>query len=195
MLQSPFFFHRDDWIEPPSWKKAIQVYKTYDTDAAEADKLWEMVRHRLPTLDFDPAIVVANPNRRSDRPQFVFPRLGQGNFRAIVTDAYSRKCALTESHILHVLDAAHIKPFSKDGPQVPPNGILLRQDVHTLFDRGYITVTPEYRAEVSKRIQDEFDNGKEYYALQGKKIVLPTERQFMPAKEFLEYHNEKIFMP
>lgn len=74
---------------------------------------------------------------------------------------YKRQCALTNSRVLHVLDAAHIKPYSLGGSHSPSNGLLLRQDVHTLFDRGYLTVTPDYHVGVSHRLKDEFDNGKE----------------------------------
>lgn len=104
------------------------------------------------------------------KPQLVTSRLGQGIFRVMVTDAYRRRCAFTSSPVLHVLDAAHIRPFAEKGPHDLRNGLLLRQDVHTLFDRGYITVTPGYRVEVSRRIKDEFENGHEYYAEHGKTI-------------------------
>ena len=46
------------------------------------------------------------------KPQIVLPRLGQGSFRIVVTDAYERRCALTGERTLPVLDAAHIKPYS-----------------------------------------------------------------------------------
>jgi putative restriction endonuclease len=113
----------------------------------------------------------------------------------IVTDVYKRQCALTNSHILHVLDAAHIKPYSVGGTHQPSNGLLLRQDIHTLFDRGYVTVTPEYRVEISRRLKDEFDNGKEYYALHGKTILLPDALEFRPSTELLSWHNEVMFKP
>jgi putative restriction endonuclease len=94
-----------------------------------------------------------------------------------------------------VLDAAHIKPYSLGGTHQPTNGILLRQDVHTLFDRGYLTVTPEYRVEISKRIKEEFDNGKEYYAMHGAQIHLPDPPQLRPSREYLIWHNEQVFRP
>lgn len=63
-----------------------------------------------------------------------------------------------------VLNAAHIKPYAEDGPHEVRNGLLLREDLHTLFDRGYMTITKDYRVEVSKRIKEDYGNGKEYYA-------------------------------
>lgn len=52
------------------------------------------------------------------------------------------------------------------------NGLILRKDLHTLFDRGYITVTKDLHIEVSKRIKEDYGNGKEYYAFQGKKLIV-----------------------
>jgi putative restriction endonuclease len=123
----------------------------------------------------------------------VRPRLGQGSFRVIVTDAYERRCALTRERVLPVLEAAHIKPYSEGGQHTVDNGLLLRSDLHALFDRGYMTVTPDLRVEVSRRLKSEFQNGEEYLALHGKEIVPPSARENRPSKEFLLWHNENLF--
>ena len=157
--------------------------------------IWLQFEDRLkyyapPSTQWEPATT----EPRFGSPQLVMPRLGQGSFRVLVTDAYNRRCALTNSPVLHVLDAAHIKPYTEGGPHSIGNGILFRQDVHTLFDRGYITLTPDHRLEVSRRIREEFNNGHEYYAAHGKPISLPKSINFHPAKEFLEWHNENIYL-
>ena len=69
-----------------------------------------------------------------------------------------------------------------------------RQDLHTLFDRGYLTVTSEYKVEVSQRIKEEFNNGKEYYAMHGTKLGVPESIAFLPDPSLLEWHNERIFV-
>lgn len=89
-------------------------------------------------------------------------RLGQGAFRVMVTDAYQRRCAVTGEKTLPVLEAAHIRPYALSGPNRVSNGLLLRSDLHTLFDLGYITVTPELRLLVSRRLREEWHNGLEY---------------------------------
>jgi putative restriction endonuclease len=94
-----------------------------------------------------------------------------------------------------VLDAAHIRPYAEGGSHNPSNGLLLRQDLHTLFDRGYLTVSPDYHVEVSRRLKDEFDNGKEYYALEGKSIFLPENPIFRPSPQQLIWHNENRYRP
>jgi putative restriction endonuclease len=121
--------------------------------------------------------------------------LGQCSFRLIVLDSYARRCAFTNSPVLHVLDAAHIRPYALGGTHAPGNGLLLRQDLHTLFDRGYMTVTPGHHVEVSQRIKQEFDNGKEYYALHGREIRLPELTDRKPSTEFIRWHNENVYRP
>jgi len=69
---------------------------------------------------------------------------------------------------------------------------LLRSDLHTLFDRGYLTVTPDTRLEVSSRIRQEFENGRDYYALHGKEIRLPSRLELRPSTALLWWHNENV---
>ncbi len=76
-------------------------------------------------------------------------------------DAHDRRCAVTKEKALPVLQAAHIRPVSEGGRHLVPNGLLLRSDVHALFDRGYVTITPEYEFRASLRLKDEFDNAEE----------------------------------
>ena len=126
-------------------------------------------------------------------PDVVRPRLGQGAFRILVTDIYDRRCAVTGERTLPVLEASHIKPYAEGGAHDPTNGLLLRSDLHTLFDRGYITVTPEYRLEVSRRIRDEFENGRDYYALSGHQLRLPRVESARPDQRLLDWHNTYKF--
>jgi putative restriction endonuclease len=196
LLQSPFFFRDGDWIPASDWAPTIVQGKTYDTAEGRGLWLWQQVEDRLKfektVAELLPTIGAAK-NAEPGSPQIVFPRLGQGSFRVVVTDAYDRRCAVTQSPVLHVLDAAHIRPYGKDGPTAVNNGILLRQDVHTLFDRGYITVTADHHVEVSRRIRDEFDNGREYYALHGNSVPLPKNKTQWPSAEFLTWHNENVY--
>jgi predicted restriction endonuclease len=65
-------------------------------------------------------------------------------------------------------------------------------DLHILFDRGLIAVTKDLQVEVSNRIKEEYENGRDYYALQGKAVNLRGGLEG-PALEFIEYHNERVF--
>jgi len=101
-----------------------------------------------------------------------------------VTDVYDRRCAITGERTLPVLEAAHIKAYSSGGPHEPENGLLLRSDVHTLFDKGYVTVdADQLKVVVSSRIREEFENGRDYYHLHGRAIRLPRESNSLPSHD------------
>jgi putative restriction endonuclease len=75
------------------------------------------------------------------------------------------------------------------------NGVFMRSGLHTLFDGGYMTLTKEFHVEVSKRIREEFSNGREYYALHGKKLLcLPTDPANQPSSEYLEWHQNNRYL-
>jgi putative restriction endonuclease len=102
---------------------------------------------------------------------------------------------VTGERTLPVLTAAHIKLFAENGPHDVRNGLLLRSDLHTLFDLGYLTITPDYHLKVSEQIREEYENGREYYGFQDRKISLPADERKRPSREYLDWHNQAIFKP
>ena len=111
----------------------------------------------------------------------------------MVTDAYERRCAITSERTLPALDAAHIKPYSKSGEHSVENGLLLRRDLHALFDQGYVTITPRFEVEVSRRIREEYENGRDYYRFHGTAIRLPDNPAYRPSVQYLDWHNRQAF--
>jgi putative restriction endonuclease len=199
ILAEPFFFARDDWIPvSDDWKPNIVQGRTYDTLERNGARLWQAIQDRLASYPPHPApkLQVKEEIPGYGAEYLTHPRLGQGAFRVLVVEAYTRRCAMTGERTLPALTAAHIKPYGKSGPHRVDNGLLLRADLHMLFDRGYITLTRDHRVEVSKRIKEEFENGQEYYALHGKPLaVLPQAAVERPSEEFIEWHNERVFSP
>jgi putative restriction endonuclease len=110
-----------------------------------------------------------------------------------VVDAYDRACAVTQEHSLPVLEAAHIKPFAVEGPHVVSNGLLLRADLHRLYDTGYMTVTADHEVRVSEALADDFHNGRDYLRLAGRRIALPSRPQDRPDRELLDWHANVVF--
>lgn len=194
LLAEPFFWEEDEWIPQPSdWKPNTQRGAGYDLTAGVGRRLWEEIALRLHRT--------ATPERAAERPPPEIPggyadplhqprRVGQGIFRSVVTDVYHRQCAVTRERALPALDAAHIRPFSVVPENYVQNGLLLRSDVHRLFDAGYVTVTPDYRVEVSGRIRTDFDDGENYEKLHGGRVWVPKDAQLRPRREFLVWHNE-----
>lgn len=73
------------------------------------------------------------------------------------------------------------------------NGLLLRKDLHALFDAGYVTVTPSLELRVSRRIREEFENGRDYYALEGASVRVPLLPAPPPSPEYLQWHGDAVF--
>lgn len=198
VLVAPFFLPPDKWVPVPStWAANIVQGKSYDTESGDGAALWAAVEGSIQSVHIarEPAIL------ETTQPRFgsgflARSRLGQGAFRVLVTDAYQRRCAVTGEKTLPVLEAAHIKPYAARGPHSVANGILLRSDLHKLFDLGYVTITPELKVEVSRRLKEDWDNGREYYALHGKDLVCrPNEGVNLPSRAFLDWHNNNIYQP
>jgi putative restriction endonuclease len=190
ILEEPFFFEQDLWIKPPaSFARNIVRGKTYDLSSIEGRRLWHEVEVRLMSSRAEhwqemTAIGALAMVRR---------RLGQGAFRVLVTDTYQRRCAVTGERVLPVLEAAHIKPVTQGGAHRIDNGLLLRSDMHRLFDRGYLTVRPNRRIEVSSRLKTDFANGEYYRKFAGAEIWTPSQPEDRPSPEFLEWHGDTVF--
>jgi putative restriction endonuclease len=109
-------------------------------------------------------------------------------------DLYDRKCAITQERTRPALEATHIRPYGEGSAHEASNGLLLRRDVHSLFDARYVTVTPDPRFEVSRRIREEFENGRHYYELNGQSIRTPSDPRQRPDSAALRWHNEFRFL-
>lgn len=197
VLAEPFFLEESAWLAVPSnWAPNIVQGKTYETISAEGRALWDSVQLAMEGLRVrEPALTAdTEANARFGAEYLTRGRLGQGAFRVLVTDAYERRCAVTGEKTLPVLEAAHIKPYALNGPHQVSNGILLRSDLHRLFDLGYLTITSDLRLEVSSRLKAEWQNGREYYAHHGQSLrFYPQEPSRRPSLEFLTWHNECRF--
>jgi hypothetical protein len=84
--------------------------------------------------------------------------------------------------------------FAKDGPHDVRNGILLRSDLHRLFDHGYVTVTPDHRFEVSGRVREDWENGRAYYNMKDWVVHVPTTTELRPGPGLLRWHNEPVIL-
>jgi putative restriction endonuclease len=196
LIQRPFFFDREARFRvPDSFPPNTVSGKTYSTEERDGAWLYRAIEERLPWNSLAPWELPTEgsgfeePGRRRGTPQIVMPRLGQGSFRIAIMDGYRRRCAITGERTLPILDAAHIKPWAVGGENKPGNGLLLRTDIHRLFDLGYVTVSPEHRFEVSPRLREDYENGRHYYELHGQKLRPPHDPTFLPAPEALAWHH------
>jgi putative restriction endonuclease len=194
ILTEPFFFQESDWI-PFRLKSGIQRGATFESEKDEGRVLWNEVTARLQNakLKIDGPATIAAQNRFG-APQIVIPRLGQGSFRTLIADAYERRCTMTGERTFPALEAAHIHRYSRGGDHSLSNGLLLRSDLHKLFDAGYLTVEPNtLKIRVSKKIREEFENGRDYYRLDGEPLRQPANRLAFPSIQKLKHHYENEF--
>jgi putative restriction endonuclease len=190
LLRDVFFVEdRDSAAPPPDFASNIVSGKSYNlTQGSYLEQVLEslLLRSQAPTR-------VPGPVFGDLR--LVAPRLGQQAFKAVVLTAYQRRCAITGAKIQPTLQAAHIRPVSCDGQNRVDNGLLLRSDIHTLFDLGYIGIDPKRRLRVSPRLRADFGNGEEFYSRQGESLaVMPTRIADRPGVAFLEWQMDSVFL-
>jgi putative restriction endonuclease len=202
VLASPFFFTRDQWIPiPGDWSPNLVQGKRYSTDETTGLALWSAVQDRLSSQPGKPVPgeqmpFVFQEATRYGTQQLSSPNLGDGAFRVIVTDIYQRRCAATGEQTLPVLQATHIKPLERSGPNTVNNGILLRADLRLLFDNGFMTITGDGRIELSRRLSSGNGDGSTYSALHGAELqILPSKESDMPGIEYITWHNDNVFVP
>jgi predicted restriction endonuclease len=113
-------------------------------------------------------------------------RRGQPAFRRTLLAAYEGRCAISGCDVEAVLDAAHIVPYQ--GPQTnhPANGLLMRTDLHALFDLGLLAIDPTTMTVLLSRSLD----GTCYEEYRGKPVRLPDELPSRPSRDALEGHRE-----
>ncbi|MFO7651216.1 MAG: HNH endonuclease, partial [bacterium] len=173
-LIDPFFLSKEDWFDiPGGWPQGIQSGRRYPLESPAGQHLWQQVQYRLAGRQLEDLVLA-----RDAAPEYsqVMRRKGQDIFRETVARAYRRRCAVTQERVTPVLEAAHIKPYAKHGPNRVQNGLFLRADLHKLFDDGYATLTPDadgYRFRVSPTIRSRFHNGDHYRALDGTQLAAP----------------------
>lgn len=199
LLRDLFFAQPHETLDAPGdFAKNIVRFKGYDLSAPSGrhvDLMFETLLGRADLrigeeLDVEPDVV---PGPVFGRDRLVRARVGQQAFKGLVLTSYQRQCAITGNHIAPTLQAAHIRPVAQHGLNRVDNGLLLRSDVHTLFDLGYLGINPRYELQVSPLLAAEWGNGREFYDRQGSVIALPTTRSNRPSRESVEWHLDTVF--
>ena len=154
----------EKWIEWARQPGGVQIGRTIDIDSLDPFR--------------SDSQIPADPLERYLRP--IRLRRGASMFRRALLELYDEKCAITGDGPAEVLEAAHIEPHSERGQNSLKNGLLLRADIHTLFDLGLLTIDPEtYEIHAHQRLVD-----TKYVKLQGVR-VRPRVDGSMPGQEYL----------
>jgi len=134
------------------------------------------------------------PDEGKERESFVKTRVNQSFFRKTILASYDNRCCITGMSIPDLLVASHIIPWAVDikNRMNPCNGLCLNALHDKAFDKGFITITPDYKLKISKELESLHRESNAFLlSSYCNKIALP--RRFLPAKEFLEYHNKFVF--
>lgn len=198
LLRNLFFLAPEETLAAPGdFAKNIVRFKGYELagSGAHVDLMFETMLRRAEVRIEDetgqPAMV---PGPVFGRDRLVKARIGQQAFKGLVLTSYERRCAITGNHIQPTLEAAHIRPVSLAGENRLDNGLLLRSDVHTLFDLGYLGINPRYQLQVSPRLRQDWGNGQEFYERAGREISVPRVRANRPDREAIEWHLDTTFL-
>ena len=137
------------------------------------------------------------PAEGKERRSFVRVRVNQNFFRASVLAAYDSRCCITGLAVPELLNASHIVPWSVDSKNRvnPRNGLCLNAIHDRAFDRGLLTVTPDYRVRLSpalKLIPSDKAARQFLSSYEGVRIRLP--HRFLPDPALLDYHNEHVLI-
>ena len=111
-------------------------------------------------------------------------RRGQSAFRRALLDATGGRCALTGCQVTEVLEAAHITPYRGVETNHPTNGLLLRSDIHVLFDLGHISIDPETR----RAVMASDLSGTVYGRLRGRRVADTNDKSLRPSRAALTEH-------
>ena len=197
MLKSPFFLPPESWREIPfDYDVTAQQGKYFPLTTITGSSLFEWAQSHLAQIEYfqyESAPLVETKKESTKRLILSNYRVGQGSFRVLVSEAYERRCAITGERTLPVLDAAHIVPDSCGGEMCVTNGVLLRTDLHRLFDAGYLTITPRGTLRVSVQLRHDWQNGRVYYDMEGTQLRMPGIEPWQPNSEALTWHNDIKF--
>lgn len=178
-------------------------------------EIWELFSERGDDL-IDEGIELLNVAlaSRTDRPKYQYAveaiapwgkdvvvtrteRVNQQYFRNTLLKNYEEKCCLTGLSIPKLLVASHIKPWAVADPKkerlAASNGLLLNALHDRAFDQGLITINQDHELVVSSKLKKDDATAEWLFRFAGQKIREPL--AMPPAREFIEYHNDAVFLP
>lgn len=167
-------------------KGSSQIVPSSDINLQDVDATKRMLstieKQIADKSGFDPTSI---KDARTRTLAAIVRRRGQPAFRKALLSAYNYACAISRCRVEEVLEAAHIIPYQGDETDVPENGLLLRADLHTLFDVKLISVDDaKMRVLVSPQL-----DGTDYERLRGQPIALPDNPEARPNQTALRHHR------
>lgn len=162
-----------------------QKFDVPDSECAGALKVRRALGEKIsPAPVFDPRNL---PDGREYDRRAILRRQGQPAFRLALLRAYDGKCAVTGCDVAAVLQAAHIIPYRGAATDRVENGLLLRADIHDLFDLGKLDFDDEWRVRLHDDLRDSL-----YEELEGRALRMPREARQRPSLPALRARREAV---
>lgn len=169
----------DPWFDLISWR-SIAFEDGFERQVAE-DSGGYMANPLIGNL---PNLTSSSDDERYSQ-QLVRPN--QPMFRVLLLGSYGRTCAITRSEVVPALEAAHIRPYSQARIDHIDNGLLLRADVHRLFDRGLMGVNTSHMEVVlsPKLVRTEYEQ------YENQPLLIPRNPDLQPSTKYLDEHRRR----
>jgi putative restriction endonuclease len=176
-----------------------QIWSEFENNWEELAIQSELLIATLSNVSIEQSLeidIINFPEGR-DREAIVKTRVNQSFFRSAILSSYDSTCCITGLSVPDLLIASHIIPWRMNAKERtnPRNGLCLNSLHDKAFDKGYISVTPDYEIKVSKIFSEKSNESiiNDYFIkYKNTKIRLPE--RFMPKKEYLDYHFNNIFL-
>jgi len=172
----------------PSNKQTDPIEQPVSTGERASEETDTSAKEIQSDIDLDQLKTEEIKEAREQTMRLIEERSGQQTFRQELLGAYESCCAITGCTVIEVLEAAHIIPYREKKLDLTYNGLLLRADLHTLFDKGLICISEKYEVQVHSDLM-----GTEYSIYNGRKIRLPSRPEDCPNQKALAWHRENIF--
>ena len=178
-----------------------EIFNEFSNDWEQLSYNAQLIKAKMENKDISEIVDLGDINlipAGEYRERTMKTRVGQYFFRMAVLNSYDNRCCVTGLNKSELLVASHIKPWKVSDEKTertnPMNGLCLNSLHDKAFDRGLITLDAHYRIVVSKNIRDaEMDSTTRAWFLSYDKKQINLPSKFLPAKEFIEYHNDMIF--
>jgi putative restriction endonuclease len=174
----------------------IEIWNEFNENweklAFESERLLREFEGSIAIIDDDSEVF---PEGRT-RDAVIRARVNQGFFRAAVLAAYGSRCCITGLSVAQLLNASHIVPWKDDvkNRTNPRNGLCLNAIHDRAFDCGLLTVTPDLKVKLSRRLKKiTADDAVREFLGRFEDVGISPPRRFAPDPEFLRFHNERVF--
>ncbi|MEU5420760.1 HNH endonuclease signature motif containing protein [Streptomyces sp. NPDC020667] len=181
--------HAAAWVDMPGILDGRTLRQLCDSPGSQLSMRpmhWEVLREAIARTGAPTTVQIADTAHRAihggHRQAVVRARVGQAAFRRQLLETLGEVCAFTGPAPAAALEAAHLYSYATSGEHHSEGGLLLRRDIHRLFDLGLIAVNPAtLTADVAGRLRP----FPVYAALHGSSLTVPLKARH---RTWLEAH-------